>query len=404
MESGSVARRIRFYRQRRGLSQVRLATAIGRSESWLSQVERGERYIDRVSVLTRIAEVLNVPVTELTGDPPPATEPRTAEQDLVVTIRRLLSGHDFLAYLFDSDRHLDTVALPLVDEGELMELWELAHASLYGGLVSALPQVLTSAEASTRLTEGASRARAFRHVATAYQVGAAVMAKLSQTDMAWVMADRSVLAAERSDDPLLAIAGAFRLGHAFLSGGKSEQALRAAMAGADAVRPRAAEGDRASEALLGALQLVAAIGYARLGNEKEARNSLAEAQTLARNLPPNMGGYETEFGVTNVQMHAVAVAVELGHGSEGLRLAEDVAAGVLSPERQGRFLIDVARAYGQRRDTVGAVRTLIEAEAITPEQVANHWAVRELVRDLLRRERTRPNRKLRDFAARLHLI
>ena len=54
---------IAYYRRRRGLSQVKLAGLLGRSESWLSQVERGVRSIDRISVLTEVAGVLNVPVT-----------------------------------------------------------------------------------------------------------------------------------------------------------------------------------------------------------------------------------------------------------------------------------------------------------------------------------------------------
>ena len=61
--------RIAYYRRRRGLSQVKLAGLLGRSESWLSQVERGVRSIDRISVLTQVAAALNVPVTELSPDP-----------------------------------------------------------------------------------------------------------------------------------------------------------------------------------------------------------------------------------------------------------------------------------------------------------------------------------------------
>ncbi len=51
MASGSVGERIAAYRRRRGLSQPVLAGLIGRSESWLSQVERGVRSVDRLSVL-----------------------------------------------------------------------------------------------------------------------------------------------------------------------------------------------------------------------------------------------------------------------------------------------------------------------------------------------------------------
>jgi transcriptional regulator with XRE-family HTH domain len=59
--------RIARARRRRGLSQAVLAGLAGRSESWLSQVERGKRGVDSHSVLVRLAEVLRVDVEELTG-------------------------------------------------------------------------------------------------------------------------------------------------------------------------------------------------------------------------------------------------------------------------------------------------------------------------------------------------
>ena len=59
--------RIARARRRRGLSQAVLAGLVGRSESWLSQVERGKRGIDSHSVLVRLAEVLRVDIDELTG-------------------------------------------------------------------------------------------------------------------------------------------------------------------------------------------------------------------------------------------------------------------------------------------------------------------------------------------------
>src|ERR1700742_2705348 len=59
--------RIARARRRRGLSQAVLAGLVGRSESWLSQVERGKRSIDSHSVLTRLAEILRVDVAEIAG-------------------------------------------------------------------------------------------------------------------------------------------------------------------------------------------------------------------------------------------------------------------------------------------------------------------------------------------------
>jgi transcriptional regulator with XRE-family HTH domain len=63
----AVGQRIARARRRRGLSQAVLAGLVGRSESWLSQVERGKRGVDSHSVLTRLAEVLRVDIEEFTG-------------------------------------------------------------------------------------------------------------------------------------------------------------------------------------------------------------------------------------------------------------------------------------------------------------------------------------------------
>lgn len=63
----AVGERIARARRRRGLSQAVLSGLIDRSESWLSQVERGRRRVDSYSVLNRLADVLHVDIEELTG-------------------------------------------------------------------------------------------------------------------------------------------------------------------------------------------------------------------------------------------------------------------------------------------------------------------------------------------------
>ncbi len=58
-------------------------------------------------------------------------------------------------------------------------------------------------------------------------------------------------------------------------------------------------------------------------------------------------------------------------------------------ERRARFYIDVARAQALRGDRVGAVDTLLRADKVMPGELRRHVAVRELVRDALRRQRRR---------------
>ena len=53
----TVGDRIAFYRRRRGLTQRVLAQLVGRSEDWLSKIERNERDIRRLDVLGEVARL-----------------------------------------------------------------------------------------------------------------------------------------------------------------------------------------------------------------------------------------------------------------------------------------------------------------------------------------------------------
>jgi hypothetical protein len=103
-----------------------------------------------------------------------------------------------------------------------------------------------------------------------------------------------------------------------------------------------------------------------------------------------------------VALHEIAVAVELGDAGRALRVAAAVDTDGLSPERQARMLIDVARAHAQRRQVAEAVAALRQAEQITPEQVREHDLVRQLVTDLLTMQ-DQPASELRGLARRLGL-
>jgi transcriptional regulator with XRE-family HTH domain len=400
--STPLGERIAYYRRRRGLSQVKLAGLLGRSESWLSQVERGVRSIDRISVLMEVAGALNVPVSELAPDPL-LLEAQSEEHPAVRAIRVALTGHAALPILLDGP---DAARPPDLSDlkARAEQAWDLAHASRYADLGELLPPLIAECEQAARRMSGADRKAAFELTAETYQATAAAMAKLRETDLAWIAGDRSVTAAERAGAVLLAAAGEFRIAHAFLSGNRADQGLRTALTTVAALEQGLQDASTEHVVLWGAMNLVGAVLAIRANAEDVARKCMRKAEQAAQRVGEDRNDFHTEFGPTNVALHAVGVSIELGDAGEALRRAATVDASGLSPERRARFLIDVARAYGQRRKTAEAVRTLQEAESLTPEQVRNHALVREMVRDLLRGERRSVNPELRALARRVGVL
>jgi transcriptional regulator with XRE-family HTH domain len=400
-----IGQRIALIRRRRGLSQANLAARVGRSESWLSKVERGDRPIERLGILGELASVLDVPVSELTGDPPRAVRAPAEQHEAVEQVRQALSEFDFLALL------LQPATEPAVSERILIDMharvdraWQLTHASDYANLAPLLSSLLADAERAARTMDGERRADVFEVLAGTYEAAAAIMAALGEPELGWVAAERAIMAAERAGSPLLSVAGVFRLAHALVNAWRLEQAERVAASGALAVASQMSDGSTEGVSLYGALNLVRAVIASRRGDGTTAWQAIGEAERAASVLGADRNDFNTEFGPTNVTLHAVAVAVELGESGEALRRAANVNADLLSPERRARFLIDVARAHGQRRDTAGAVVALKAAQELTPEQVGYHPLVRELVRDLMRRARRKPNRELLRLAQSIGVV
>jgi transcriptional regulator with XRE-family HTH domain len=250
----TIGERIAVHRKRRGLSQAQLAGLVGRTSDYISKIERGDRPVDRLSLLTPIAEVLRVPISELTGEAPALASDPQEQLKVVRGIRMALTGHQFLRVLLDPTSQA-TAPRDLTGLRSQVDLAWGAGPRLQlprGGAL--LRPLIPEAETTARECPTAQRNEAFALLSDVYQIAAARMAQLGETDVAWVAADRAEFAAERAEQPLLAAAGDFRLGHAFLGGGRSEQAERAARLAADALE-NVPDRDLKSISLHGALQL-----------------------------------------------------------------------------------------------------------------------------------------------------
>ncbi|GGO60652.1 helix-turn-helix domain-containing protein [Nonomuraea cavernae] len=374
----ALGRRIAQERKRRGLSQTELARLVDRSVAWISQVERGVRKVDRMSVLEKVAETLDVPLSELAAEAP-VIAATTEEAPGTAGLRLVLSGaHSLQAMLHATPVPATAELKPRVDHA-----WELAHASRYVELTDLLRGLVPMLENAVRSAPPERQPELFELLAVTYQACSAALAKLGEPEAAWIAADRAIGAAERAGDPLMMAAGAFRLGFVFLGARHFDQAEETARTAAEALWFLTDQGKPEAMSLWGGLTLQRAVAASRLNQADTAYQHLARAREMAGRLGDGRNDYNTEFGPANVALHEVAVAVEVGDAGHALRVGSAVDTSTLSGERRARLNIDLARAHAQRRQVDEAVAALLTAEAITPEQIHNHRVVRQLVSDLL---------------------
>lgn len=351
---------------------------IDRSVAWVSQVERGVRKVDRMSVLEMLADSLEIPLSELAAEAPIVAAvneepPGAAGLRLVLsgvwTLRAMLNGHD----------------VPSLDDlrAQVDRAWSMTHESRYADLAELLRVLVPELEMGVRAVPDDQRTEAFELLAATYQACSAALAKLGEPEAAWIAADRGMSAAERAGNPLLVAAGAFRLGIVFMGARYYTQAAEVSGTAADALWRVAEGGTPEAMSMWGALTLQRAVVAAHLGDATAAYTYLDRARPAAERVGPGRNDFKTEFGPANVALYEIAVAVELGDAGRALRAASAVDVSGLSPERRARMLIDVARAHAQRRQVNESVAALLEAEKITPEQVRTHVLVRQVVTDLI---------------------
>jgi transcriptional regulator with XRE-family HTH domain len=388
----SLGRKIAAERRRRGLSQPELARMVDRSVAWLSQVERGARKVDRMSVLEALAATLDVPLAELAAEAP-VVAAVTEEPPGAGGLRLVLSGAYALRGMLDGRRAPAISTLRI----KARKAWALTHAGHYTELTDLLRNLVPDLETAARSVPKQQRAEVSELLAATYQACSAALAKLSEPEAAWIAADRAMAAAERAGSPMLVAAGAYRLVFVFINARHYDQAEETARTAAEALWPMADRGDPPAMSLWGGLTLQRAITAAYLNDPDTAYGQLEQARQIAGRLGEGHNEYNTEFGPANVRLYEIAVAVELGDAGRALRAAATVDTTGLSAERQARMLIDVARAHAQRRQANEAVAALLKAEAITPEQVRGHPVVRQLVSDLLTMQDS-PAAELRELA------
>jgi len=307
-ECEAAGQRIARARRRRGPSQAVLAGLVGRSESWLSQVERGRRGVDSYSVLVRLAEVLRVDIEKLTGSSDHDETGRRA-YPAASLIEQAMMGYGTPGPLDDGDRSGREDSLDFL-RAQAHSAYQAYQATRYDTAGRILPGLIRGVETAARTTGPAGPA-ACAVRARVYDTAAALLSREGEPFLAWAAADRALFAAGQSGDPLLAAASAWRMSYMITGRKHPHEALDLAMTAAATLelRIRAPSPERLS--VYGALHLAAATAAAASFDRTTAQSLLATARGIAdRTGEANHMG--TAFGPVNVAIHAISASLKLG--------------------------------------------------------------------------------------------
>lgn len=398
MASGSVGERIAAYRRRRGLSQAALAGLVGRSESWLSQVERGVRSVDRLSVLLDLAKLLHVEVEALTGRPWRYAPNGGSVLDGLDQVRTFFGRYDSLL-----DVEPDQPPALHDFRAQVVGTHQAYQAAKYQEVVAGLPALLSSADAVHRTAAGDSRRDALLEYVSAYTVTAKLLTKMGANDLALLAADRCATAAVDADSLSARGMAAYQVVCALLRIDRVEDGERLAVGMAELVQRKAGPGKPMLLSVAGALWLASARAAARRTNRQEAGRRLDIADGLAQVLGEDGNFAWTAFGPTNVALHRASVAAELGDPGEVNRVSGDIDPDRLPVGLSGRrsqIHLDLAWANVQRKRDADAVLHLLEAERIAPEAVRYNSRVGGLVREMLARQKKSKTSALHRLAVR----
>ena len=359
-----------------------LADLVGRSEDWVSKVERGVRDIRRVDVIAELSRALRVELADLLGQPVLAEDEHAnddipAVRDALMTPRRLsrtLFRPTQSADVMSSDR-----AARLVEHA-----WTNYQLGRIGQVVRGLPKLIELAQSLEDNTTPTER-QGWAVSARVHHLAATTLSKLGESDLAWIAAERAMYAADQSDDPLV-LASAARAGtHALLASGRFDDAVELGNTAAEWMRPQLVDNDPAALSLLGMLRLRTAVAAARRRDRGAATDLIGRAKRAADRLGKDGNFWQTGFGPTNVELHRISTLLDLGDVDYVVRHGADVDPIKLPVERRVSHMIDVARAMSLVARDDDAMRLLHDAEQLAPHLVRQNPVVREAVKAMYRR-------------------
>lgn len=383
MDTSGIGRRIAYWRDRRGFTQSDFGQLMGQTKRWVQDIEGGKRQQDpRLSVLVRAAEVLRVPLEQLLSDsppPPPAGSGPPADALRVIDSLYAPGGEENPPPRDVLQRRLDYCCTAF-------------QACHYAALARDLPALIGDATRLAHAVPVGEQGEAQALLSRVYQLVTSYLHKYGAATAipAALAADRALAAAERSGDPVQMGAAARRVAKSLVY----QQRPQAAVEFATAAARRLSDGltDRGALGLstLGMLYLSAAL--AESSQEKTTSRVAAagsfvdEAGEVAARQGADLDEDYTQFGPTNVGLHRVDMLLRFEDGWSALEAAGDLdreALGGMTRERQAGHRVSMARASLLTRRKDDAVKALLEADELAPEEVRGTPSTVRLVKDVV---------------------
>ncbi|GHB06569.1 helix-turn-helix domain-containing protein [Streptomyces termitum] len=367
-----IGTRVQIARNAAGLTQVELAGFIGRTESWVANVERGRQPLDRYSVITAIAERCDVDVVWLLGQPYRLQRgggnlAHAHIPALRTGLRRaglILSGHPGLAPSGVRSALGDMTA-------RARKANTARQAANLPAVASLLPSLIEDLNTAVLVSEGRAREDALRLLADAARTARMCLNQLGYPDLAWSAAEVAAGAATKLGDPVVRAAVAWDRCGALLHQASLGEAIAVAEAALRDLEPLASDSaaDRPAVSLRGALHLRCSIAHARGGRSDDAWARITAALEDSERLGPEWYDLDrhTVFGRGTVAVHAAEVGVEVDQPDTGLgRVTEANIAEIPSRERRTHYAIDEARALHRMGKSPSAVTKLKAAAQGAP--------------------------------------
>jgi transcriptional regulator with XRE-family HTH domain len=407
---------VRSARLAAGLSLVGLGRRCGYSASQLSRYERGITPLTDITLLRRFSRALAIP-PQVFGLREDGEDPVRRRELLAGTAG--LVGAAALGFplgarsrtLTDPGASLERMLYLSTADVEPVPLAKLRTAvtgiraafqnARYDRMAASLPPLIATATATRDHTDGPERGTASTLLAHVYITAASLMVKLNDDLLAWTTADRALRAAQAGDDPLTLAEARRAVATVLRRTGRPAQARDLLLSAAGAIEPgHHPTPDQLS--VYGTLLEVAAYTAAVDGNHGAAAEYLGEATVAAGRLGSDANHRFTAFGPSGVLLYQVSVAQVLGDSGAAIEYARNLRPALIpTAERQGRYWIDVARAYHQWGKPEPCYRALLSAERAAPAEVSYRPPVHRLTKDLLRADRRQSLPGLRAFAHRI---